>query len=65
MNEEELRQIPEDCCNDISFAYKGKKSGVVIEVENFIPNFIDAAVAAAIAGTEAGVYRIVFEEKQT
>ena len=50
---------------DISFAYKGKKSGVVIEVENFIPNFIVAAVAAAIAGTEAGVYRIVFEEKQT
>lgn len=65
MNAEELRQIPEDCCNDISFTYKREKSGVVIEVENFIPNFIVAAVAASIAGTEAGVYRIIFEEKQT
>ena len=31
MNKDELRQILSECCNDISFFYKGLASGVTFQ----------------------------------
>lgn len=39
MNENEIRKIISDCCNDIWFVYNGKKSGITSEVKNYIPKF--------------------------
>lgn len=39
MNKNELKQVIADCCNDITFFYNGKKSGVTSEVENYVPTF--------------------------
>lgn len=35
----ELKTIIEECCNDVSFVYNGKQSGVTSEVLNSIPKF--------------------------
>ena len=39
MNKDELRQILSECCNDISFFYKGLASGVTVEVRDYIPTY--------------------------
>lgn len=39
MNKDELRQILSECCNDISFSYKGLPSGVTSEVHNYVPTY--------------------------
>ena len=35
MSESELKDIIADCCNDVIFAYNGKKSGVSSEVKPY------------------------------
>ena len=39
MNKDELRQILSECCNDISFSYRGLASGVTVEVRDYIPMY--------------------------
>lgn len=39
MNKDELRRILSECCNDISFSYKGLPSGVTSEVHNYVPTY--------------------------
>ena len=39
MNNDELRQILSECCNDISFSYRGLSSGVTVEVHNYVPTY--------------------------
>lgn len=39
MNKDELRQILSECCNDISFSYRGLSSGVTVEVHNYVPTY--------------------------
>ena len=39
MNKDELRQILSECCNDISFAYRGLPSGVTVEVHNYVSTY--------------------------
>lgn len=39
MTKDVLRDIIFNCCNDITFSYKGKQSGVTSEVHNYIPTF--------------------------
>lgn len=39
MNKDELIQILSECCNDISFFYKGLASGVTVEVRDYIPTY--------------------------
>ncbi len=34
-----LKQIIADCCNDITFSYNGKDSGVTAMVKNYVPTF--------------------------
>ena len=35
MKSDDLMQILDDCCNDISFSYNGESSGVMPEVHNY------------------------------
>lgn len=35
MNSDKLIEILNDCCNDITFSFRGKKCGVFPEVENY------------------------------
>ena len=39
MNKDEVRQILSECCNDISFSYRGLPSGVTVEVHNYVPTY--------------------------
>ena len=39
MKKQDLKNIIADCCNDVIFAYNGKKSGVTSEVYDSIPTF--------------------------
>lgn len=39
MNKDELRQILSECCNDISFSYKGLPSGVTSEIHNYVATY--------------------------
>ena len=39
MSKTELKTIIADCCNDVIFAYNGKKSGVTSEVKDHVPTF--------------------------
>ena len=39
MSKNELRQILSECCNDISFSYRGVMSGVTVEVRDCIPTY--------------------------
>lgn len=39
MNKENLRDIILECCNDVTFVYNGKKSGVTSTVKNYEPTF--------------------------
>ena len=39
MDAEKLKQIIQDCCNDISFVYNGKPSGIAPEVYDSIPTY--------------------------
>lgn len=39
MKKDELRQILSECCNDISFSYRGLPSGVTVEVRDYIPTY--------------------------
>lgn len=39
MSKDKLRQILSECCNDISFSYRGVKSGVTVEVRDYIPTY--------------------------
>lgn len=39
MNADKLKQIIQDCCNDISFRYNGKLSGITPEVHDSVPTY--------------------------
>lgn len=39
MTAKELKQIIEECCNDVYFDFNGKKCGVTSTVENSVPNY--------------------------
>ena len=39
MNKDELRQILSECCNDISFSYRGLLSGVTVEVYSYVSTY--------------------------
>lgn len=39
MTKAELKKIIADCCNDVTFTYLGKPSGITAEVHNYIPTF--------------------------
>ncbi len=39
MKSDDLKKIISDCCNDITFSYLGKPSGVTSEVHDHKPTF--------------------------
>lgn len=39
MSRAELKNILTEYCNDISFSYKGKLSGVTVEVSDYVPTY--------------------------
>ncbi len=39
MNRSELKQIIQDCCNDVLFTYNNKRSGITSEVKDYVPTF--------------------------
>ena len=39
MTKAEMKQIIEDCCNDVLFTYNGKNAGITSEVKNYVPTF--------------------------
>ena len=39
MNRNTLKQTISECCNDITFFYNGKSSGVTSEVKDYVPLF--------------------------
>lgn len=39
MSTAELTQLISECCNDVLFTYKQKKSGITSEVKNYVPVF--------------------------
>lgn len=39
MNKDELKNIIAECCNDVVFVYRGKRSGVTSEVHDYVPTF--------------------------
>lgn len=39
MTKAELKQIIQDCCNDVLFTYNRKGSGITSEVKDYVPTF--------------------------
>ena len=39
MNRSELKQVIQDCCNDVLFTYNNKRSGITSEVKDYVPTF--------------------------
>lgn len=39
MSPDKLKKVISDCCNDVTFEYNGKKSGITSEVKDYIPTF--------------------------
>lgn len=39
MTKAELKQIIQDCCNDVLFVYNQKNSGITSDVKEYVPTF--------------------------
>ena len=39
MTIEMLKEILSDCCNDITFMYKGVHSGITVTVHDYVPTY--------------------------
>ena len=39
MTIDRLKEILSDCCNDITFIYKGIQSGITVTVHDYVPTY--------------------------